>query len=70
MNVAVKNMTEKVGVPFTEAVDFATKNPARMMGLSETKGSIKVGKDADFVILDKDFNVFKTIRAGKVIYER
>lgn len=70
MNVAVKNMTEKVGVPFTEAVDFATKNPARMMGLSETKGSIKVGKDADFVILDKDFNVLKTIRAGKVIYER
>lgn len=70
MNVAVKNMTEKVGVPFTEAVDFATKNPARMMGLSETKGSIKVGKDADFVILDKDFNVLKTIRAGKVVYER
>lgn len=70
MNVAVKNMTEKVGVPFTEAVDFATKNPARMMGLSETKGSIKVGKDADFVILDKDFNVLKTIRAGKIIYER
>ncbi len=41
-----------------------------MMGLSGTKGSIKVGKDADFVILDKDFNVLKTIRAGKVIYER
>ncbi len=69
MNVAVKNMTEKVGVPFTEAVDFATKNPARMMGLSETKGSIKVGKDADFVVLDKDFNVLITIRNGKVIYK-
>ena len=70
MNVAVKNMVEKVGVSFTEAIDFATKNPARMMGLSDKKGSIKVGKDADFAVLDKDFNVLMTIRAGKVIYKR
>ena len=70
MNVAVKNMVEKVGVSFTDAIDFATKNPARMMGLSDKKGSIKVGKDADFAVLDKDFNVLMTIRAGKVIYKR
>lgn len=70
MNVAVKNMVEKVGVSFTEAIDFATANPARMMGLSETKGSIKVGKDADFAVLDKDFNVLLTVRAGKIIYKK
>ena len=31
-------------------------------------GSIKEGKRADFVILDKDLNVVQTVRNGKVIY--
>lgn len=68
MNLAVKNMTLKVGVPFTKAVDFATINPATELGL-DSKGSIALGKDADFTVLDGEFNVLMTIRAGKIIYQ-
>ena len=33
-------------------------------------GSIKEGKVADLVYLDKDFNVIKTVVNGKVVYLR
>ncbi len=69
MNVAVKNMVEKVGVDFADAVDFATINPATSIGVQARKGSIEIGKDADFAVIDKDFNVLMTIRAGKIIYK-
>ena len=35
MNRAVQNMVEKVGVPFTQAVDYATINPARMLKIDK-----------------------------------
>ena len=70
MNVAVKNMVQKVGVSLTDAIDFATINPARVIGADKIKGSIAVGKHADFVVLDDDFNVIMTVRAGKIIYKK
>ena len=69
MNVAVKNMVEKIGVDFCTAVDFATANPAKSLGIFSERGSIAVGKRADFAVLDGEFNVLKTIRGGKVIFE-
>ena len=69
MNIAVKNMVEKVGVPLLKAVDFATANPAKSLGIFDKKGSIRPGKDADFTVLDGDFNVIMTVRAGKIIYK-
>lgn len=68
MNVAVRNMVTKVGVPFETAVDFATKNPANLLGIYENMGSIAQGKQANFTVLDQDFNVLLTVVAGKTIY--
>ena len=70
MNVAVKNMVEKVGADFCTAVDFATANPARSLGVYNERGSIRVGKRADFTILNKEFEVLKTVRGGKVIFAK
>ena len=69
MNVAVKNIVEKVGVSLTDAIDMATITPARMIGIDSECGSIKEGKLADFAILDKDFNVIMTVSRGKIIYQ-
>ena len=69
MNKAVENMVKKVGVDFIKAVDFATINPAKNLGIDKEVGSIKVGKRADFTVIDKDFNVLLTIRDGKIIYK-
>ena len=71
MNRAVKNMVEKCGVPFCEAVDFASKNPAVNLGVYNERGSIAVGKRADFAVLDKnDFTVLYTVRGGKIVYSK
>ncbi len=69
MNRAVQNMVEKVGVPLTQAVDYATINPARMLKIDRETGSIKVGKRADFTVLNEKFDVLMTIRDGEVIYQ-
>ncbi len=69
MNKAVENIVNKVGVDFIQAIDFATINPAKNLGIDSDVGSIKVGKKADFTVIDKDFNVLLTIRDGKIIYK-
>lgn len=70
MNVAISNLVNKVGVPLIQAIDYATANPAKNLGIYDSVGSIKVGKKANFAVLDKDFNVLMTIRNGKIIYQK
>jgi len=55
MNVAVKNLTRWTKLPIQEILRMGTSNPARALGLEETKGSIGVGKDADLVVFDENF---------------
>ena len=69
MNVAVKNMVEKVGVPLTQAVDYCTINPARTLKIDGETGSIATGKRADFAVLGKNYEVLYTIRDGKIVYK-
>ncbi|MBO4940301.1 MAG: N-acetylglucosamine-6-phosphate deacetylase [Clostridia bacterium] len=69
MNRAVQNMVEKVGVPFTQAVDYATINPAKNLHIDDEVGSIKVGKRADFTVINKDYDVLMTVRGGEIVYK-
>lgn len=70
MNNAIKNVMKFLNLPLEEVVKLASINPAKNLGVDNYLGSIKEGKRADFVILDTELNVVKTIRAGKVIYEK
>ena len=69
MNRAIENAVTKVGVPFTKAIDFATKNPARMLGIDKETGSIAVGKKADFAVLNENYDVLMTVRDGEIVYK-
>ena len=66
---AVQNVVEKVGIPFCQAVDYATINPARMLGIDKETGSIAVGKKADFTVINANYDVILTIRDGEIIYK-
>lgn len=70
MNVAVKNIVEKAGVPFTDAIDFATYNPAKNIGVLNERGTIEVGKRADLTVLNSDFEVLYTLVNGKIVYKK
>lgn len=63
----VRTMVSDGGADLHTAVKMMTANPAAMMGISKTKGSLEKGKDADIVIFDENINVSKTIVQGKVI---
>lgn len=51
------------GIPFDDSVKMASETPANMLGIK--KGRIEKGYDADLVIINEDFTVYKTIIAGK-----
>lgn len=70
MEEAVKTMVKEVGVPITDAIRMASLNGAKVLGVEHKKGILAVGKDADLVVLDEDFNVHATIYEGTVKYSR
>ena len=70
LNLAVKNMIEMGGASVVEAVNMASRNPARAFGLDARKGSLERGKDADIAIFDGDFNAMRTIIGGRTAYCR
>ena len=71
MNDAIKNVVTKAGVPFLSAIDMATINPAKNIGLDNEIGSIKEGKNADITVINKNtYEIILTVRDGNVIYKK
>lgn len=69
LNKGVWNAYTNSSIPLWECVNAASLNPATTIGLEKTKGSIDVGKDADIIITNNEFDVEKTIIGGKIKYE-
>lgn len=69
LNKGVWNVYENSSVPLWECVNCASLNPAVTLGIADKKGSLEVGKDADIIITDNEFNVKKTIIGGINKYE-
>jgi N-acetylglucosamine-6-phosphate deacetylase len=70
MDQAVKNLVTKVGISLLNAVQMASYNPAKCLGIDDKKGSLELYKDADIVILNKNLETELTMVAGKVVYRR
>lgn len=58
---AVKNGVEKVGIPLPEALRMASLYPATLLGLEKKWGCIGPGSVADFVLLDEELKLLRTI---------
>lgn len=69
LNHGVWNVYTNSQIPLYECVNCASLNPADAIGVSDRKGSLEVGKDADIVITDENFEVMKTIIGGETRYE-
>lgn len=69
LNKGVWNVYSNSDIPLYECVNCASLNPATVLGLDSRKGSIEIGKDADIIITDGEFNVQKTVIGGKIRYE-
>ena len=67
-------MAMKEGITFNEALEAITINPAEIIGIDESVGSLKEGKDGDLVILNgSPFEIatktIYTIINGEVVYK-
>ena len=68
MNVAIKNLVQKAGVPLETVIKCATENPAKNLKIFENTGSIENGKNADLTLLSKNFDVLSVMIGGKNVY--
>jgi N-acetylglucosamine-6-phosphate deacetylase len=65
LNRAIRNMVDRAEVPLLDAVTMATRTPARVAGVAESKGALEAGMDADVAILDSEFEVWMTLVGGR-----
>jgi len=65
---AIKNMIKHTRVSLEDAVRMASYNPAKAIKMSNRKGEIKEGMDADVAVFDENINVKLTIVEGEVRY--
>lgn len=63
---AIKRFQQATNCLLEEAIQLATLNPAKTLGISDKKGTLEAGKDADCIVMDEHFNVQLTMRAGEV----
>ena len=65
LNKGLKILIEDALIPVNYAINACTLNPANCLGIADRKGSIRVGKDADMVVLDDDYSVIQTYCMGQ-----
>ena len=68
MMTSVKNLAAFANIRFEDALICATKSPAEMVGIYESRGSITIGKRADLVLCDKDMNICDVYCAGVSVF--
>lgn len=61
---SVRNVVKNVDASVGDIVKMASENPAAYIGVSDRKGSLEKGKDADFIVIDGDFNLYDTYVKG------
>ena len=69
LNKGVWNVYTNSDIPLYECVNCASLNIAETLGIEKKKGSLEIGKDADIIIADGEFNIEKTIIGGCIRYE-
>lgn len=65
---ALKNVISFTGYSLDEVLPSFTLVPARQTGIDDVKGSIEIGKDADFLIVDENLSILSTYVSGEAVY--
>jgi N-acetylglucosamine-6-phosphate deacetylase len=68
MERALQNACRTAGRSLEEMWIASSLNAARAISISNRKGSLEVGKDADIILLDDEFHVNLTVREGEIVF--
>jgi len=66
----IGNLVENIGLDMSDVLKMAALNPARKYGFGDRKGSLRVGKDADFVVISEDYKALETYVEGRRVFDR
>ncbi|MDL2225401.1 amidohydrolase family protein [Eubacteriales bacterium OttesenSCG-928-M02] len=64
----IRHLVEELGMPLEVVLPMTGLTAATYLGLDDKKGSIKVGKDADLVVLSDDYKSLATYVEGTLCY--
>lgn len=70
MIAALRHTLRFTGLTLQEAIPSFTSVPARQSGTFARKGTLEPGKDADFIVVDDDLAIQRTIVRGREVYPR
>ena len=66
----IKCLNQKLNIPLETIIKMAALNPSKVYGVADRKGSIKENKDADFIVVNDDFDVLATYVEGKKVFDK
>lgn len=67
---AVRNFLKFTHCTVNEALEAASLKPAKALGVFPQKGSLEVGADADFIVLDQNLHVLETYLGGNRVWKK
>ncbi len=70
MATAVKNAAEGLSIGLAEAIRMASQYPADYINQGEIRGNIRVGSQADLILLNQQHDVESTWIAGKKVFQK
>lgn len=69
MDECVRIFKRETSCPIEFALEAASLHPADCLGISNRKGTLNYGADADFILLDDDMKIHSTWIAGECVFE-
>jgi beta-aspartyl-dipeptidase (metallo-type) len=63
-------MLLEAGLSMEDSLKIVAANPARRVGLFESKGSLEAGKDADLLILGRKLNIEDVLAKGRLMVHK
>jgi len=64
MDQAVRNLYHATGCSVIEAIEAASYKPARLLKIEDKKGTLNIGADADFLLLDNNLELIQCYVSG------
>lgn len=69
MDECVRTFKRETNCPLVFALEAASLHPADCLKISDCKGTLNFGADADFILLDDDLKIHSTWIAGRCVFE-
>ena len=65
----VANIHQDLNLSLNDALQVATYNPSKLLGLQGHLGAIEEGMDANLIVFDEEFNMQFVLVQGKIVYQ-